>query len=536
MNFEAAASETFQILRSYDYEVILFSDEHQQVFEPSEARRFFAKPVNLLVSLVDDGEDSAVRLYLSKSIRISEVIGLVSSLRTMATKYKMVFNVREYNKVLSPKDFATQASVTESKGNTMNLVEGMYGTSRSSYLKLENARMIVRHSTRINENILGARGRNVETIHIEDGQGQRFLMPTQQLAPARAMAHHVDNGGTWADTVGEQISRMAQNFADLGAASRHIGHYAPELHESATQIRDAVRECARNMRRTFESLGRKTRYADVAEGLRQLGETLNESSDEDYQGKVTELAGMLNTESVQLSERVLTTVARVVEGAAAAQIVEDAAETISVLGHAIHKDAWMAFKEGRIDLTQPVSEVPGSPVKTFKAVVAATQDATLTNFLSFILGEMIKPVDQRTVDTKNLRTITAKVLASAQKQIDPNEPVSVPAVREFLEWAGKVSSVNEADEAEAETVEEDGCMADRDLMGLDSALEEVDENCGECEGDDLTQEDILLPSKSDDLASEVTKSSVEGEHGDQAPDDNYINRLQSLAGVRGRGF
>ncbi|RYD46570.1 MAG: hypothetical protein EOP83_29440, partial [Verrucomicrobiaceae bacterium] len=403
MNFEAAASETFQILRSYDYEVVLFDEEHSQVFEPAEARRFFAKPVNLLVSLVDDGEDSATRLHLPKSIRISEVIGLVSSLRTMATKYKMVFNVREYNKVLSPKDFATQASVRESKGNTMNLVEGMYGTSRSSYLKLENARMIVRHSTRINENILGARGRNVETIHIEDNQGQRFLMPTQQLAPARAMAHHVDNGGSWADPVGEQISRMAQNFADLGAASRHIGHYAPELHESAVQIRDTLREHARNMRRTFESLGRKTRYADVAEGLRQLGETLNESSDEDYQGKVTELASMLNTASVQLSERVLTTVARVVEGAANA-LVEDTAEMVSVLGHPIHKDAWEAFKGGSIDLTQPVAEVPGSPVKTFKAVVAATRDETLTNFLSFVLEEMLKPVDQRTVDTKNLRT------------------------------------------------------------------------------------------------------------------------------------
>jgi hypothetical protein len=88
-------------------------------------------------------------------------------------------------------------------------------------------------------------------------------------------------------------------------------------------------------------------------------------------------------------------------------------------------------------------------------------------------------------------------------------------------------------------MDEDACMADRDLMGLDSALEEpMDENCGECDGDELTQEDIVLPaqSPSEDFMDEVTKKTVDGPEGEQHPDDEYINRLQSLAGVRGRGF
>lgn len=635
MNFEAAASETFQILRSYDYEVVLFNEEHNQVFEPSEARRFFAKPVNLLVSLVDDGEDSATRLYLSKSIRISEVIGLVSALRSMATKYKMVFNVREYNKVLSPKDFATQASVKESKGNdTMNLVEGMYGTSRSSYLKLENARMIVRHSTRINENILGARGRNVETIHIEDAQGQRYLMPTQQLAPARAMAHHVDNGGTWADSVGEQIARMANNFADLGAASRHVGHYAPELSESALAIRETVREAARNLRKTFEAFGRKTRYAEVCEQVTKIAETLNE--DAAYGEKVTELAAMLNTESVELSERVLTTVARVIESAE--QVAEAAEPTVTVLHHPINATAWNNLKRGHIDLTHPVEHVNGKAmIITFREIIAATKDHSLVNFLSYVDRQLRLPIEKRA--SGSLSNVVAMAVKAATMRQSEDEPARTPAVREFLEWAGKhsirnlsetdrlpmpaqhdgsgdrllaqasrdfdynefmafaqsfhhdhldqlsdeertftVTEVTDAIDAYLQAkvedvghgmdtshtakalapqvieymnadgyhitnaVEEDGCLADRDIMGLsaDTMEEEaVDENCGACDGDDedLTQEDLLLPTKQgDDLTDEVTKDTVDGPEGEQEPDDQYINRLQSLAGVRGRGF
>ena len=436
MNFEAAAAEVFQILRSYNYEVLLFDEEHNQVFEPAESRRFFAKPVNLLVSIIDDGEDSSVRLYLSKSTGVKKVLGLISALRMMATKYKMIFNVREYDKNLAPKDFATQAAVAESKEFSMNLVEGMYGTSRSSYLKLENARMIVRHSTRINENILGARGRNVETIHIEDGVGQRFLMPTPQLAPARAMAHHVDNGGSWADPVGEQITRMAQDFADLGAASRHIGHYAPELTESAVAMRETIREAARGMRKTFEGFGRKTRYADVCEAVTKLAETLNENTEDAYRDKITELASMLNTNEVELSERVLTTVARTLESAVPAAAP---APTVSVLGRPVNAETWAGFKQGKMNLTGTVNasaQDPGNAALALRRIVAVTGDDTLANLLAFVSEQLARPIEQREADTNALKMIAATAMkAAGMSSRNPNDPAATPAVREFLEWA-----------------------------------------------------------------------------------------------------
>jgi hypothetical protein len=112
-DFAASAAEVFSILRSFDYTVLLYDDLGRRVEEPSEARRMFAKQQNLLVSLTDAGADSSVRLFIGKSTKINEILGLVTSLRTAATKFNMLFNVRQYGREINPKDFATTSAVTE---------------------------------------------------------------------------------------------------------------------------------------------------------------------------------------------------------------------------------------------------------------------------------------------------------------------------------------------------------------------------------------------------------------------------------------
>lgn len=115
MNFSTIAKECFQTLRSYDYEVQLFDDEGNIVYEPEEAFRMFAKPENIMVAIVDDGQSSAIRLYLSKNTETNEVMGLIQTLRTIATKYTLIFNVGRYDGKISPKKFATKVAVSEGK-------------------------------------------------------------------------------------------------------------------------------------------------------------------------------------------------------------------------------------------------------------------------------------------------------------------------------------------------------------------------------------------------------------------------------------
>lgn len=532
MNFEAAASETFKILRQHSYEMLLFDDDGKQVFEPNEARRMFCKKGTIGVSIVDDGENSSIRLRHSDSVSAEEMLGLAQALRKTATKYKMVFNMRDFRGTITPKDFATRHAVSESEIVSMNIVEGMYGTSRSSYLKLENARMIVRHSTRINENILGARGRNVETIHIENNVGERYLMPTQQLAPARAMAHHVDNGGSWADPVGEQIARMAADFADLGAASRHIGHYAPELAEEAQDVRAALREAARTMRKTFECFGRKSRYVEMCESLTQMSETLNEAGDADLSEGVAHYAAMLNTPSITLSETVLKTVVRTME--AAAPMAQSNDEVVIVNGTKVNKAAWADFKAGRLELRPEnggtiteSANTRGEVAERLGTIAARVVNDTLATLLSKAAEE----IAHGSSDPKLMMLAKAAFRAAGNGQPLPTELAPTPAVREFVEWTKSFSlnaivaeTLNEGDEEveateDEEEVDEDACMADADALTMSEECEDGTMD----EADGLTREDVLLPKNGDaDLENEVTSKE----------DDENLSRITALAGVK----
>lgn len=222
IDFNAFSTEIFQIFRSYEKEIVLYDENGTRVFEPGEARRMYVIGDNLLVSIVEDGDNSALKFYLSPSFNLSQVEGLLNTLRTISVQSNLLFHVKKYNKEIKPKDFAMQATIEEQQENPMNIMEGLYGTSKSSYLKLDSARMIVRHSARVNERVIGDRGRHIQAIFVENQEGERLRFPVNMLSGARAMTQHVNNGGTFADEVGSQIIRMARDFSDLAQVAGHI--------------------------------------------------------------------------------------------------------------------------------------------------------------------------------------------------------------------------------------------------------------------------------------------------------------------------
>jgi len=312
ISFEMVASEVFQIIRSFDYTAKMYDDEGNQVYEPEEARRFFIMPENMLLSLVDDGDDSSLRLYIGKSTDPSDIEGFTETLRITATKYNLSWSYNEKDTDLKPSDFATRASVTEHREAQMNIFEGMYGTSRSSYLKLENARMIVRHSKKINENTIGGRGRNIEGIFIENAQGERMLFPTRQLLPARAELQHVNQGGNFNDAISQQIMRMANDFSNLSFASAEIATAAPMLGESAMSIREACRSKMSEMKKCFERLSRPFGYKMESQRMNETILTENEDQSLD----ISPLKEILTCEGFELSESVLKSIAEAVKSVA----------------------------------------------------------------------------------------------------------------------------------------------------------------------------------------------------------------------------
>jgi hypothetical protein len=91
------------------------------------------------------------------------------------------------------------------------LYEGWNGTSKSSYNPQKNkTKLIIRHSKKIAEG--DQRFRNINSIFIENANGERFKLQFKNIAGARAMARHVSEGGTPYDVFGLHITETVQNI------------------------------------------------------------------------------------------------------------------------------------------------------------------------------------------------------------------------------------------------------------------------------------------------------------------------------------
>lgn len=422
MKFERVAKEAFQILRSFDYDLVMYDEDGSQVYNPAEARRFFSKSKTILVSIVDRDEDTTLRLYVTDTVTIGSITGLISGLRTMATKYGLIFNVARYEKsAILPRDFAN-VSVNESV-----IAEGMYGTSRSSYVKLENARIIVRHTSPVNEAVPGARGRQIERIYIENKAGERMLFPTRMLPGARALAHHVSNGGTWNDAVGAAIREMATDYANLRVAAGHARKQHVELDGLLARLFDAMAE----IRRTFEAFCKRSRYEAVRDEIANAKILVEKSRIE----AVRERLG-------DLSEDVLISVAR--------RLKDEPVETVSVMGHPVDRAAWERLKNGEITLTAgPPIVMSDDLVADLAGLAERTEDPSLAGLLTHVAGRL---GGSRTAKAERLArhalTVAGAVYGPSGVSWSPSEVVMTPEVRDLAEWLSQPVEALAEDELE----------------------------------------------------------------------------------------
>jgi hypothetical protein len=282
--FDSLSEELFQVLKGSGKTLTLYGEDGNKTYEPSQARRVFATPDNLMVSVVEAGNDSEVKLYLSKSTDVEAISGLINTLRQITTRYNVLFNVRKYGRELQPKDFAYQASVTEAS---------MWGTTRTSYQKFGPTKLIVRHCRPVVEGIIGARGRNILGMFVETAQGERFRFPENHLSAGRAFAQHINQGGKPHDTIGTQLTTLAQESLDLARVNRYIQYSKSTLGEEAIALRTPIKARIVELRRAFLAMSRPRGYHKIGESLPLTTANLNE----DHSDRISRLQNLLMIDS-----------------------------------------------------------------------------------------------------------------------------------------------------------------------------------------------------------------------------------------------
>jgi hypothetical protein len=338
-SIEHLSEQIFKLIKGFGFTIVLFTDDGKKTANPQEARRFFAKDIQMMVNFIANETASELVVNISSSTDIKKIKSLLDSLRNLATENIIEYTVKSFGKNISPKDFAYQAksigestmeeapvkknrsiladdvddlngyanhgyrpgrpgvthvtkiskttdkaaydgvlphtagniakgpdseidrpnatrikkvgiapverlrysdshnrnksgyidkSIGESTMDRKNktrannkptpVIEGFSGwrgTARKSVNELGDARLIVMHSRNVDETARGSRTRQIESIFIESGSGERFKFPGKSLSAAKAMVRHVKEGGTPYDDFGQYIYETLEELTQL---------------------------------------------------------------------------------------------------------------------------------------------------------------------------------------------------------------------------------------------------------------------------------------------------------------------------------
>lgn len=219
--------EVYKILaaREYGYNMTMYDTESNPTTTPLKAKWIYIKPVNFMLQLPDADARERPEIYFWKQQGEHDEIveQLIQRIRKACNQFGVGLTVNDFAQQNVPKQLqkiVTRHNEERQMDESVHLDEGMTGSSQRSYYVLENARLVVMHGKRINEEIHGARSRNIKQIYVENSNGERFKYPTTYLQGAKAMCHHVNNGGGWTDAIGTVIKESGREIMAMNTLIR----------------------------------------------------------------------------------------------------------------------------------------------------------------------------------------------------------------------------------------------------------------------------------------------------------------------------
>lgn len=265
-NLDLAAQELFAKLRSTFSKVSLKDAEGNPTDEEALARQFDFEFEKNNVSLgsvrIDLTEDDGLTVMFSNDVikdqssRIKTIwFNFIEELRKFAKQKVLNFEVRDLN--LTNVQKRGESQMTESK---------LQGSLKTSYQDLGETKLIIRHTQPINPNIPAGRTMHIESIYIENAQGERFKYPMRHLNGARAMAEHIRNGGIPYDDIGQYIVGLSEELSNLRKFKGYVGR-TPVVSEAMSDITGQVIERIDEIKKEINQLQKSSYYQSFSESF-----------------------------------------------------------------------------------------------------------------------------------------------------------------------------------------------------------------------------------------------------------------------------
>jgi hypothetical protein len=270
INLGNIATKVMKLMQGSGLQMKMFdSTSGKSVAVPAEARYFYVKEPNMMVHIDDNTNE--LKFHIGEDIDIDNesVNNMMNQLKSMARTNMLDFDIRSFGKHIEPKNYAYKIEQNKEQTMTDHVNEGMgplSGSSRTSRQTLENVRIILKHRAPVNEESRGSRSRNITSIFVETGEGERFKYPFIHLNGARAMARHVASGGVPHDIVGEAIVELSDNLSRLKEFMSVVNKQQLVNETNRADVWNAKRSM-NSIKETVQRIQGAKGYANFVEGI-----------------------------------------------------------------------------------------------------------------------------------------------------------------------------------------------------------------------------------------------------------------------------
>lgn len=265
-NLDLAAQELFAKLRSTFSKVALKDAEGNSTDEEELARQFNFEYKKNNVSLgsvrIDLTEEDGMTVMFSNDIvkdQSSKIktmwFNFIEELRKFSKQKMLAFEVRDLN-----------LTNIEKRGDSKMNESKLQGSLKTSYQDLGETKLIIRHTQPINPNIPAGRTMHIESIYIENAQGERFKYPMRHINGARAMAEHIRNGGIPYDDIGQYIVSLSEEISNLRKFKGYVGRTSV-VSEAMSDITVKVIERIEEIKKEINQLQKPNYYQTFSESF-----------------------------------------------------------------------------------------------------------------------------------------------------------------------------------------------------------------------------------------------------------------------------
>ena len=408
-----------------------------------------------------------------------EWYAFLKELKDFAVEHQLSFDVRDITKSnLTKQDYQNLADTNKTVNTDemseelnritklagVNVKEGLTGTARRSYEDLEKTRLIVRHSGKVDEEVPGSRSRHIESLYIENEDGERFKYPLTHLAGARAMQRHVANGGRPHDEFGEHIVKTSEDIAKLNSFSRYVSH-KDQLNDNAGDIIEKTKLQLENLREYIRNISKQPHYEAASKDFKTSDEIV---LDDETIAKLREKFTMKNLDNrVEDALPLINNIMSELEAPKEEPVTEldpgdepiDAPAEPAV-DHAMVVKQFLANPDSRIMLNKNMPDE-----KKYNVPKASPEDAKIMTTLSDIASRMLTT----TPDEDRVANFASRVADQMSKTGQPFDPKDPDAKTNRDIAMALVAKYNKA----SEEIDPADFKAKKDIKGKDHAFDPV---------------------------------------------------------------